>query len=83
MVDRAPQIQRGNYDISKILELIETQYLICCLTKKTFNLTTDSYQYRVEFNPNEQFAIACYADRSILQLLGFGSQSSVQKTPGN
>ena len=25
-VDRKPQIQRGNYDISKILELIESQF---------------------------------------------------------
>ena len=47
------------------------------------NLNIDTYQYRVEINPKEQFAIACYAERSILQLLGFGSQSIVQKTSGN
>ena len=29
VVDRAPQIPRGNYDISKILELIETQFFWC------------------------------------------------------
>ena len=52
-------------------------------SNKTINLKIDSYQYRVEINPNEQFAIACYADCSILQLLGFGSQSIVQKTPRN
>ena len=33
------------------------------------NLNIDPYQYRVEINSNKQFAIACYAERSILQLL--------------
>ena len=47
------------------------------------NLNIDHYQYCVEINPNEQFAIPNYAKRSILQLIGFGSQSIVQKkTPG-
>ena len=78
---RAPQIPRGNYAISKILELIETQFNLM-FSNKTINLKIDSYQYRVEIDPNEQFAIAYYADRSILQLLGFGSQFIVQKTPG-
>ena len=45
-------------------------------------LKIDSYQYRVEINSNKQFAIACFAKLSIIQLLGFGSQSIVQKTPG-
>ena len=35
------------------------------------------YQYRVKINPNVNFAIACYAELSILKLLGFGSQSTV------
>ena len=81
VVDRAPQIQQGNYDISKILELIVTQFNLV-FSNKTINLKIDSYQYRAEINPNEQFAIACYADRSILQLLGLRSQSIVQKTQG-
>ena len=81
VVDRAPQIPGGNYDISKILELIEAQFNLV-FSNKTINLKIDSYQYRVEINPNEQFAIACYADRSILQLLGFRSQFIVQKTQG-
>ena len=80
-VDRAPHIPRGNYDtrISKILELpvIETQlYLV--FINKTINLKIDFHQYRVEINPNKQFAIQYYAERSIMQLLGFGSQSIVQ-----
>ena len=41
----------------------------------------DPYQYRVEINPNVNFAIACYAERSILKLLAFGSQSTVIETP--
>ena len=65
VIDRAPQIPRGNYDISKILELIETQFNLV-FSNKTINLKIDSYQYRVEINPNQQFAIACYEDRSIL-----------------
>ena len=77
VVDRSPQIPRGNYDISKILELIETQINLVFINK-TINMKIDSYQYRVEINPNEQLGIACYADRSILQLLGFGLQSIVQ-----
>ena len=81
VVDCAPQISQGKYDISKILELIETQFNFL-FSNKTINLNIDSYQYRLEINPIEQFAIACYAERSILQLLGFGSQFMVQKTPG-
>ena len=51
-------------------------------SNKTINPKLDSYQYRVEIDPNVQFAIACFADRSILQLLRFGSQSILRKTPG-
>ena len=51
VVDRVPQIPRGNYDISKILELIETQFNLV-FTNKTINLKSDSYQYCVEINPN-------------------------------
>ena len=80
VIDRAPQIPRGNYDISKILELIETQFNLM-FSNKTINLKIDFYQYRVKINPTKQFAIACYAEHSILQLLGSGSQSIVQKTP--
>ena len=47
------------------------------------NLNFDIYQYRVEINPNVKFAIACYSERSVLQLLGLGSQTNVKQTPGN
>ena len=47
-------------------------------TNKTINLSMDPYQYRVEIN---NFAIACYAERSILKLLVFGQQSTVIETP--
>ena len=79
-VDRGPQIPRGNYDISKILELIESQFHMV-FSNKTINLRMEPYQYRVEINPNVNIAIACNAERSILKLLGFGSQSTVIKTP--
>ena len=48
---------------------------------KTINLRIDPYQYQVEINPNVNFAIACYAERSILKILGLGSQSTVLETP--
>ena len=79
-VDRGAQIPRGNYDILKTLELIESQ-LYMVFSNKNINLRMDQYQYRVEINPNVTFAIACYAEHSILKLLGFGSQSTVIKTP--
>ena len=41
----------------------------------------DPNQNRVEINSNVTFAIACYAEHSILKLLGFGSQSTVIETP--
>ena len=70
----------GNYDISKIFELIESQFHMV-FSNKTINLRMDSYQYRVEINPNVTFAIACYAEHSILKQLGFGSLSTVIETP--
>ena len=79
-VDREAQIPRGNYDLSKILELIEGHFHMV-FGNKTINLRMDPYKYRVEINPNVNFAIACYADRSILKLLGFGSQSTIIETP--
>ena len=79
-VDRGAKIPRGIYDISKILELIERQFHMV-LSNTTINLRMDPYQYRVEINPNVTFAIVCYAEHSILKLLGFGSQSSVIETP--
>ena len=78
-VDRGAQIPRGNYDISKILELIERQFHMV-FSNKTINLRMDPYQYRVEINPNVTFAIACYAEHSILKPLKFGSQSTVIET---
>ena len=39
-------------------------------------------QYRVELTSNVNFAIACYAETSVLQLLGLGSQSTVREIPG-
>ena len=50
-------------------------------TNKTINLSMDPYQCRVEINPNVNFGIACYAERFILKLLLFGSQSTVIETP--
>ena len=41
VIDRAPQIPRGNYDISKIVELIETQFNLV-FSNKTINLKLDS-----------------------------------------
>ena len=79
-VDRGAQIPRGNYDISKILELIESQFHMV-FSNKTINLRMDLYQYRVEINPNVTFAIACYSEHFIIKLLGFGSQSTVIETP--
>ena len=79
-VDRGAKIPRGNYDISKILQLIENQFHMV-FTNKTINLSMDHYQYRVKIDPNVNFAIACYAERSILKLLRFGSQSTIIETP--
>ena len=68
VVDRAPQILRGNYNISKILEVIEIQFNLV-FSNKTIYLKIDFYQYRVEINSYKQFSIACYANRSILHQL--------------
>ena len=58
-VDPEAQIPQGNYDISKILELLESQFHMV-FSNKTINLRIDPYQYRVEINPNVTFAIAYY-----------------------
>ena len=69
-VDRKAQNQRSNYDILKILKLIESKFYMDFINK-SINLKLDAYQYRVEINPTGNYAIACYAERSILKLLGF------------
>ena len=78
-VDRGSQIPRGNYNISNILELIANQFHMV-FTNKTINRKIDPYQCSVEINPNVNFAIACYAERTIIKLLGFGWQSTVIDT---
>ena len=45
-------------------------------------LNFDIYQYRLDNNSNVQFAIACFSEQSMLQLVGFGSQINVKQTPG-
>ena len=50
-------------------------------SNKTINLSMDPYQYRIEINRNVTYAIAYYAEHSILKLLKFGSQSTVIGTP--
>ena len=49
---------------------------------KKCNLNFDIYQYCVEINPNVKFAIACYPEQSVLQLIGFGSLTNVKQTLG-
>ena len=81
-MERGPKIARGNYDISRILDLLDFQFQLAFGINNKSNLNFDIYQYRVEINPNVQFAIACYSERSVLQLLGFGSQTNLKQTPG-
>ena len=62
------------------MELIESQFHLV-FSNKTINIKINPYQYRDEINPNVTFEIACYAEHSILKLLGFVSQSTVIETP--
>ena len=71
----------GNYDISRILDLLDFQFQLACGMNNKRNLNIDIYQFRVEINPTVKFAIACYSERSVLQFLGFGSQTNVKQTP--
>ena len=82
VVERGPKIARGSYNISKILDLLDFQFQLAFSMNNKSNLNFDIYQYRVEINPNLKFAIACYSERLVLQLLRFGSQTSVKQTPG-
>ena len=59
----------------KIIELI-TNSFNKIYANKTIDLKIDLNEYRVKLNPNVPVAIACYAQNSVLQLLGFGSQST-------
>ena len=81
-VERKPKFERGNYDISKILNLLDLQFQLALGNNNKSNLNFDIYQYRVKINPNIKFAIACYSKRSVLQQLGFGSQTKVKQTSG-
>ena len=82
MVESGPKIERGNYDISRILDLLDFQFQLAFGRNNKSNLKFDIYQYPVKINHNVKFAIACYSERSVLQLIGFGSQSNVKQTPG-
>ena len=82
MVERGPKIARGYYNISRILYLLDFPFQLVFGMNNKSNLNFDIYQYRVEINTNVKFAIACYSERSVLQLLGVGSQINVTQTPG-
>ena len=58
LVERKPKIARGNYDISKILDLLDFQFQLAFCNNNKSNLNFDIYQYRVEINPNVKFANA-------------------------
>ena len=81
VVARGPLIRRGNYDITTIVNHIEIQFQMA-FKNKNINLKFNLDEYRVELNPNVKFAIACYAEHSVLQVLGFGSESTLRKIPG-
>ena len=49
---------------------------------KSIGLKLHLNEYRVKINSNVAFAIACYAEISVLQLLGFWSQSTQLKIQG-
>ena len=64
-------IRRGNYDIKHRIELI-TNSFNKLYVNKTIGLKIDLNEYRVKINPNVKVTIACYAENSVHQLLGFG-----------
>ena len=74
-------IRRGNYDIETIIELI-TNSFNKIYVNKTIGLKINLNEYRVKIYANVPVAIACYAGNSVLQLLGFGSQSTQLKIQG-
>ena len=74
-------IRRGNYDIEKIIELI-TNSFNKIYANKTIGLKIDLNEYRVKVNQNVSVGIACYAENSVLQLLGFESQSTQLEIQG-
>ena len=80
-VDSQQEISQGNYDLSKILEIIQRQLVGMFGVFKPTNLKFNPNQYRFEFNSTVTFAIACYTEHSIIQLLGFGSQSTILHHP--
>ena len=71
------QSTQGNYDISKLLDLLNSQFPFAFGNTDKSNLNFDNHQCRVKINPNVQFVIVCYSEQSILTLLGFGSQPKV------
>ena len=80
-VNHSYTIQRGNYNIEKIIEFITTNFHLL-FENQTIDLKMNINQYRVECFTNVNFAITYYAETCVFQLLGFGSQSSVREIPG-
>ena len=73
-VDSEQEIAHGNYDLSKITEIIQRQLVGIFGIFKPTNLQFNSNLYRFESNSTVTFAIACYAEHSIIKLLGYGCQ---------
>ena len=80
-VDGEQEIAQGNYDLSKILEIIQRQLVGIFGIFKPTNLKFIPNHYRFEINSTVTFAIACYAEHSIIKLLGYGSQSTMVRPP--
>ena len=81
MVARSPQIRRGNYDIITIVNHIELQFKLA-FKNNIINLKFNRDEYQVELIPNVKFAIAFYAERSVLKVLIFGFESTLRNIPG-
>ena len=65
----------GNYKPEDIVKTIEDKFQAPMITEK-YQIEFNEQTRKVSVNTMQRFAIACYSDLSILQLLGFSKQTT-------
>ena len=77
-IARCSTIPAENYSMKDLCKLIEIEILIATPENQP-TIEFNSNQNRVILTPTQSFALVCFAESSVLQIMGFEKQSKIRK----